>query len=154
MSSALASFFHHYTLLFNEFYRHRKNKAYFETISNGFLYILPDFETYRRIAASIPGHDAIMALIKINQQQKENLWHELINIHKFSKKERVVLDVEVSPYPTEKVMPLMEKVFRSINDGITFAAVDEHHYTIDFPHLDAFIDYYLTFFLSIQTPNN
>ena len=153
-SPAMGAFFHHYTLLFNEFYRHRKNKAYFETITNGFLYILPDLDTYSNIAASIPDHDTIVKLIHMNQQEKENLQHELLDIHKISKKEKIVLNVEVAPYTIEKVMPLMEKVFRSINEGIRFTALDTHHYMIEFPNLDAFIDYYLTFFLSIRTPTN
>jgi len=151
-NSSLESFFHRYTLLFNEFYRHRKNHAYFETIDRGFLYILPDLETYHRIADTIPGHEAIAKLLSANLIERNNLVHELTKIHGFSKKDQILLDIEVSPYTTSEALPVMKKAFQAINPEIAFTPVGEHNYNILFPYLDAFIDYYLVYFLSSRTP--
>lgn len=149
----IEAFIHRYARLFNEYYSHRNNKAYFEVIENGFLYILPDLDTYIRIAESIPPHSELMNLIETHKNERTQLASELLGFIGFSIHDQVLLDVEVRPYTTDQIMPIMKKVFFAVNADIIFTSIDNHRYIIQFPHMDAFLDYYTIFLLSIRTPS-
>jgi hypothetical protein len=149
-SPPLASFFHRYTLLFNEYYRSRENKAYFETIDHGFLYILPDLETYKQIAISAPNAAKIQQILKANKESRARFAEELIHDMKFSPNQSILLNVEVVPYPASEVYLSMKKIYTAVHPGIDFTPIDEGHFSIRFPHLDALIDYNTVFLASIR----
>lgn len=149
-SEPIITFFHRSTIQFNEYYKKRENKAYFETTANGFLYILPDLETYKRIAQSVPDSEQIQILLKNNKNERNRISLELMNKFNIQNDGKIILDVEITPYKASEVFIPMKKVYLAINPDIEFLPIDEKHFSITFPNLDAFIDYNTVFLLSIR----
>jgi hypothetical protein len=145
--------FHYYSSLFNEYYRARSNQAYFETILRGFLYVLPDLETFQRIADSVPPLEIIQTLLQENRNLKKDLEDEFINRFNFSPNNLILLEVEVFNFSAEVVYPLICKIYTSINTDIQCSPLEGQVFFISFQTLDAFIDYFTIFLLSIRPDN-
>jgi hypothetical protein len=146
----IVAFFHHYTQLFNKYYEQRENKAYFETIAQGFLYILPDLQTYNNIAESIPNNEIIQAMLKSHKKERSEVALDIIKKFKIASEGPIFLKMEIRPYPAMEVLPSMNKIYTSIHPGIEFIHINENNFTVKFPDINAFIDYNTVFLLSIS----
>ncbi len=144
---------HRYINLFNQLYEKRKNKAYFETISQGFLYILPDINTYIDISEAIPPHDIIGKILQQHKEEKENFYNEFTSDLGFSPDTHIQFTFEIINYDSNKILPPMKKIFKSISPDIRFSSVVNGKFTIDFPNLDIFADYLVLFMFQLRNVN-
>jgi hypothetical protein len=147
----LERLFHYYVSLFNETYRNRENIAYFETIANGMLYILPDLETYQRIANSVIDSSTIQKQLRKNAAIRQETGQQITDQFGFTETDIISINLEIFNFPGEKVYPLIRKIFTTISPNIEFGPLEGQTFTITYQTLNAFIDYCTIFMLNIRS---
>ncbi len=150
-SEKVEKLFHRYINLFNELYQKRENTAYFETIHRGFLYILPDLSTYKKISKSIPSREKIQKIIRNNQEKKKEFSKELFGEIGFKPDQQIKFLVDIVNYSTNQVFAPMKHIFQTVVPEIEFVPKNENHFSILFPDMEGLLNYILIFTHQIQS---